>query len=60
MASASTASEEIHVRVFGGPTALIEYGGLRFLTDPTFDAPGDYQIPDGPLLATEAKTDPVT
>ena len=31
------------VRVFGGPTALFEYGGLRFLTDPTFDAPGDYQ-----------------
>ncbi|MEU8382748.1 MBL fold metallo-hydrolase [Streptosporangium sp. NPDC048865] len=30
------------VRVFGGPTALFEYGGLRFLTDPTFDAPGDY------------------
>ncbi|MFB9298249.1 MBL fold metallo-hydrolase [Kibdelosporangium philippinense] len=30
------------VRVFGGPTALFEYGGLRFLTDPTFDPPGDY------------------
>lgn len=30
------------VRVFGGPTALFEYGGLRFLTDPTFDGPGDY------------------
>ena len=27
----------------GGPTAVIEYGGLRFLTDPTFDSPGlDY------------------
>ena len=24
----------------GGPTALIEVGGLRILTDPTFDAPG--------------------
>jgi len=24
----------------GGPTALIEVGGWRFLTDPTFDAPG--------------------
>ncbi|GAA4986449.1 MBL fold metallo-hydrolase [Actinopolymorpha pittospori] len=35
--------EKIFVRVFGGPTALFEYGGLRFLTDPTFDAPGDYQ-----------------
>lgn len=35
-------SEHVPVRVFGGPTALFEYGGLRFLTDPTFDAPGDY------------------
>lgn len=24
----------------GGPTALLEIGGLRLLTDPTFDAPG--------------------
>jgi len=24
----------------GGPTALIEVGGVRLLTDPTFDAPG--------------------
>jgi L-ascorbate metabolism protein UlaG (beta-lactamase superfamily) len=33
---------EVPVQVFGGPTALFEYGGLRFLTDPTFDAPGSY------------------
>jgi len=26
----------------GGPTAIIEYSGTRLLTDPTFDAPGDY------------------
>ncbi|HEX3804440.1 MAG TPA: hypothetical protein VHV75_16550 [Solirubrobacteraceae bacterium] len=24
----------------GGPTVLIEIGGWRLLTDPTFDAPG--------------------
>ena len=24
----------------GGPTAVLEYGGLRLLTDPTFDPPG--------------------
>jgi L-ascorbate metabolism protein UlaG (beta-lactamase superfamily) len=24
----------------GGPTALLEFGGWRFLTDPTFDPPG--------------------
>ncbi|MEU3624780.1 Zn-dependent hydrolase [Amycolatopsis coloradensis] len=41
------ASEQFSVRVFGGPTALIEYGGLRFLTDPTFDEPGHYEGPDG-------------
>ncbi len=26
----------------GGPTALIEFGGLRLLTDPTFDPPGGH------------------
>ncbi|MER6072349.1 MBL fold metallo-hydrolase [Streptomyces sp. NPDC001817] len=35
-------AEPVPVRVLGGPTVLIEYGGLRLLTDPTFDAPGDY------------------
>jgi len=40
------------VRTFGGPTALFEYGGLRFLTDPTFDAPGSYPIPGGSLTKT--------
>jgi L-ascorbate metabolism protein UlaG (beta-lactamase superfamily) len=26
----------------GGPTVVVEYGGLRLLTDPTFDDPGEY------------------
>lgn len=30
--------------LIGGPTVVIEYAGLRFITDPTFDAPGDYQL----------------
>lgn len=30
--------------LIGGPTALIELGGLRLLTDPTFDPPGLYQM----------------
>ncbi|WP_026452956.1 MBL fold metallo-hydrolase [Saccharomonospora iraqiensis] len=42
------------VRVFGGPTALFEYGGLRFLTDPTFDDPGEHESV-GPVLT---KTSP--
>ncbi|MGJ6964839.1 MBL fold metallo-hydrolase [Streptosporangium sp. G11] len=52
MAGTGTTAEQIPVRVFGGPTALFEYGGLRFLTDPTFDAPGDYPIPGGRLTKT--------
>jgi L-ascorbate metabolism protein UlaG (beta-lactamase superfamily) len=42
MTATGASSEQVPIRVFGGPTALIEYGGLRFLTDPTFDAPGTY------------------
>ncbi|AUI64402.1 MBL fold metallo-hydrolase [Amycolatopsis sp. BJA-103] len=40
-------SDQLSVQVFGGPTALIDYGGLRLLTDPTFDEPGHYGRPDG-------------
>ena len=54
MAAASTTTEQFPVRVFGGPTALFEYGGLRFLTDPTFDAPGDYPRPGGLVLTKTA------
>lgn len=39
------ATTDFPVRVYGGPTALFEYGGLRFLTDPTFDEPGVYERP---------------
>jgi L-ascorbate metabolism protein UlaG (beta-lactamase superfamily) len=31
---------DIRVTHIGGPTALIEFGGWRLLTDPTFDPPG--------------------
>ncbi|MFD8706436.1 MBL fold metallo-hydrolase [Kitasatospora sp. NPDC059648] len=49
MNETSAPTEQIPVSVFGGPSALIEYGGLRFLTDPAFDAPGEY--PRGPGYA---------
>ncbi|MFG2010420.1 MBL fold metallo-hydrolase [Micromonospora sp. NPDC048868] len=49
-----TSTTTVPVRVFGGPTALIEYGGLRFLTDPTFDAPGDYPLGPGMVLTKTA------
>ena len=32
--------KDVRVTHIGGPTALIEVGGWRILTDPTFDAPG--------------------
>jgi len=34
------AGEEVKVRSIGGPTAWIEFAGLKWLTDPTFDAEG--------------------
>ncbi|WP_436530975.1 MBL fold metallo-hydrolase [Actinoplanes sp. HUAS TT8] len=40
----------ISVQTFGGPTALFEYGGLRFLTDPTFDQPRSYVYPSRTTL----------
>ncbi|MFD4230866.1 MBL fold metallo-hydrolase [Streptomyces sp. NPDC058545] len=54
MSAFNPTGEHVPVRVFGGPTALFEYGGLRFLTDPTFDAPGDYPRPDGRRLTKTA------
>jgi L-ascorbate metabolism protein UlaG (beta-lactamase superfamily) len=33
------------ITLIGGPTALIEANGFRLLTDPTFDAPGEYKLP---------------
>lgn len=37
----------------GGPTALLELGGARLLTDPTFDPPGDHPIGERVLVKTE-------
>lgn len=34
---------ELTLTLIGGPTVLIEHGGLRLLTDPTFDPPGLYR-----------------
>ncbi|SDR53548.1 L-ascorbate metabolism protein UlaG, beta-lactamase superfamily [Rhizobiales bacterium GAS113] len=35
-------TESLRITLIGGPTALLEMGGARLLTDPTFDAPGSY------------------
>lgn len=48
------------ITLIGGPTALVEAGGFRLITDPTFDAPGEYVLPyttlkkiEGPALTAE-------
>src|SRR5215831_11201613 len=37
-------SDEIKIKYIGGPTAVFEIDGLKFLTDPTFD-PADTDYP---------------
>jgi L-ascorbate metabolism protein UlaG (beta-lactamase superfamily) len=43
----------MRVHYLGGPTAILELGGVRLLTDPTFDPPGDYPIGERLLTKTE-------
>jgi len=38
------------ITYIGGPTAIIEYGGLTIVTDPTFDPPGSYVEPKSTTL----------
>jgi len=38
----------------GGPTVLLEYAGLRLVTDPTFDPPGTYAEPGTTTLVKTA------
>ncbi|WP_433306621.1 MBL fold metallo-hydrolase [Actinoplanes sp. CA-030573] len=40
------------IRSFGGPTVQFTLGGVTFMTDPTFDEPGDYPIGDRKLTRT--------
>ena len=40
----------VRIRLAGGPTAVLDLDGLRLVTDPTFDPPGEYGRPDGPKL----------
>jgi L-ascorbate metabolism protein UlaG (beta-lactamase superfamily) len=53
--------ERPKITLIGGPTVLTEVGKFRLLTDPTFDAPSEYQLPHvllrkvaGPALAARA------
>ncbi|HTI93271.1 MAG TPA: MBL fold metallo-hydrolase, partial [Puia sp.] len=38
-------SAEINIQYIGAATAILEIGGLRFLTDPALDSKGDYPLP---------------
>ncbi|QQE78344.1 MBL fold metallo-hydrolase [Alicyclobacillus sp. SO9] len=44
--------EEASVQLVGGPTTIIESGGLRFVTDPTFDPPTTYDVGGRTLTKT--------
>jgi L-ascorbate metabolism protein UlaG (beta-lactamase superfamily) len=43
--------DKLTVHTIGGPTAVLTYAGSRFMLDPTFDGPGQYQI--GPITSTK-------
>ncbi len=57
-----TPGDELRLTYVGGPTALIELGGLRLLTDPSFDPAGaEFRAPaytlrktSGPAVAAHA------
>ena len=42
-------SGQLTITYVGGPTAILELGGIRLLTDPTFDAAGG-EYPSGPAI----------
>lgn len=44
------ATHPVQVTLVGGPTAVLEYGGVLFITDPTFDPPGSYEPRPGVTL----------
>ncbi|MER5209209.1 MBL fold metallo-hydrolase [Streptomyces sp. NPDC002838] len=49
---ATTSTAPLEITYIGGPTALLTLADLRLLTDPTFDAPGDYPIGSRKLTKT--------
>lgn len=36
------ADGQLGIQLVGGPTAILEYGSLRWLTDPALSPPGEY------------------
>jgi L-ascorbate metabolism protein UlaG (beta-lactamase superfamily) len=52
-AEAGLSPSALTVRLIAGATALIGIGGLRLLTDPTFDPPGDHPVGSRTLVKTQ-------
>lgn len=40
--SQSNPPSQLGIQLVGGPTAILEYGGIRWLMDPALSPPGDY------------------
>jgi L-ascorbate metabolism protein UlaG (beta-lactamase superfamily) len=43
-------STPVRILLVGGPTAAVDVAGLRILTDPTFDPPGDHPVGERVLV----------
>jgi len=52
--TSGTGPAAITVQLVGGPTAVFEIGGVRLLTDPTFDPPGDHPVGKRNLIKTSS------
>jgi L-ascorbate metabolism protein UlaG (beta-lactamase superfamily) len=54
MSDSASGAEQLTILVVGGPTAVLQIGGLRLLTDPTFSPAGVLETTPGrPLTKTE-------
>lgn len=51
-AAATTPRIAMSIQLVGGPTAVVRIGGLKLLTDPTFDPPGDHVVGTRNLVKT--------
>jgi L-ascorbate metabolism protein UlaG (beta-lactamase superfamily) len=50
--TAASTRVPMSIQLIGGPTTLLEIGGLRLLTDPAFDARGPVPSGDRTLMKT--------
>jgi L-ascorbate metabolism protein UlaG (beta-lactamase superfamily) len=51
-ARSTAVASPVDVTLVGGPTVVIDVAGLRLLTDPTFDAPGEHPVGQRVLTKT--------